>query len=170
VGRRGVEVKLSEAASWAEIISAVGLVVSLIYVGIQVTDNTSAMRSETASNASTQFIDWYTHLSGDPELMDVWLRGVTAPETLDEQQSLRFVFLLHIIMLQFQNNYYLVEEGTLDEKMLYAINNTLATIRGTPGFELYWSLRRELFNREYQAFVERLMFESEGLPNPSYQR
>ena len=162
--------KLSEAASWAEIISAVGLVVSLIYVGIQVTDNTSAMRSETASNASTQFIDWYTHLSGDPELMDVWLRGVTAPETLDEQQSLRFVFLLHIIMLQFQNNYYLVEEGTLDEKMLYAINNTLATIRGTPGFELYWSLRRELFNREYQAFVERLMFESEGLPNPSYQR
>jgi hypothetical protein len=102
--------------------------------------------------------------------MDVWLRGVTAPETLDEQQNLRFVFLLHIIMLQFQNNYYLVEEGTLDAKMLSAINNTLATIRETPGFEMYWSLRRELFYPEYQSFVEQLMFESEGLPNPSYQR
>ena len=93
--------KLSEAANWAEIVSAVGLIVSLIYVGIQVTDNTSAMRSEMASNASTEFIDWYSHLSGDPELMDVWLRGVTDPETLDEQESLRFVFLVHIIMLQF---------------------------------------------------------------------
>lgn len=162
--------KLSEAANWAEIVSAVGLVISLIYVGIQVTDNTSAMRSETASNASTEFIDWYTHLSGDPELMDVWLQGVTEPEALDEQEQLRFVFLLHIIMLQFQNNYYLVEEGTLDEKMLYAVNNTLATIRGTPGFEMYWSLRRDLFNPEYQAFVERLMFETDGLPNKSYQR
>ena len=162
--------KLSEAAHWAEIVSAVGLVISLIYVGIQVTDNTSAMRSETASNASTEFIDWYAHVSADPELMDVWLREVTAPETLNEQQRLRFVFLLHIIMLQFQNNYYLVEEGTLDEKMLYAINNTLATIRGTPGFEMYWSLRRELFNPEYRAFVERLMLENEGLPNQSYQR
>jgi len=92
-------------------------------------------------------------VSDDPELMNVWLRGVTAPETLDEQQSLRFVFLLHIIMLQFQNNFYLVEEGTLDAKMLSAINNTLATIRGTPGFEMYWSLRRDLFYPEYQAFV-----------------
>jgi len=102
--------------------------------------------------------------------MDVWLSGVTAPETLDEQQSLRFVFLLQIIMLQFQNNFYLVEEGTLDEKMLSAINNTLATIRGTPGFEMYRSLRRELFYPEYQAFVEQLMFETEGLPNKSYRR
>ena len=161
--------KLSEAANWAEIVSALGLVISLIYVGIQVTDNTSAMRSETASNASTEFIDWYTHMSGDPELMDVWLRGVTEPDSLDEQESLRFVFLLHIIMLQFQNNYYLVEEGTLDEKMLLAINNTLSTIRGTPGFAMYWSLRRDLFNPEYQAFVEQLMFETDGPPNPSYQ-
>ena len=161
--------KLSEAANWAEIVSAIGLVISLIYVGIQVTDNTSAMRSETASNASTEFIDWYTHMSGDPELMDVWLRGVTEPDSLDEQESLRFVFLLHIIMLQFQNNYYLVEEGTLDEKMLLAINNTLSTIRGTPGFAMYWSLRRDLFNPEYQTFVEQLMFETDGPPNPSYQ-
>lgn len=162
--------KLSEAASWAEIVSALGLVISLIYVGIQVTDNTSAIRSETASNASTEFINWYTHVSSDPDLVDVWLRGVTAPETLDEQQTLRFVFLLHIIMLQFQNNFYLVEERTLDEKMLSAINNTMATIRGTPGFAMYWSQRRELFFPEYQIFVERLMFEAEGPPNRSYQR
>lgn len=162
--------KLSEAANLAEIVSAVGLIISLVYVGVQVTDNTAAMLSETASNASTEFIDWYTHLSSDSELMDVWLRGVTAPETLDEQESLRFVFLLHIIMLQFQNNFYLVEEGTMDEKMLSAVNNTLATIRGTPGFEMYWSLRRELFYPEYQAFVEHLMFEVEGSANPSYRR
>ena len=162
--------RLSDWANIAEVVGGVAVVISLIYVGIQVTDNTSAMRSETASNASTEFIDWYTHMSGDPELMDVWLRGVTEPDSLDEQESLRFVFLLHIIMLQFQNNYYLVEEGTLDEKMLLAINNTLSTIRGTPGFAMYWSLRRDLFNPEYQAFVEQLMIETDGLPNPSYQR
>lgn len=162
--------KLSEAASWAEIVSAVAIVISLIYVGVQVTDNTSAVRSETASNANTEFVGWYTHVTGDTELMDVWLRGVTAPETLDEQQTLRFIFLMHIVMAQFQNNFYLVEEGTLDEKMLFAINNTLATVRGSPGFDLYWSRRRELFYPEYQAFVEKLMFETDGLPAPSYRR
>jgi hypothetical protein len=70
--------------------------------------------------------------------------------------------VLHIVMLQFQNNYYLVEEGASDEKMLYAINNTPATIRRTSGFEMYWSLRRELFDPENRAFVEQLMPESDG--------
>jgi hypothetical protein len=73
-------------------------------------------------------------------------------------------------MLQFQNNSYLVEEGTLDVEMLSAINNTLATLSGTPGFEMYWSHRRGLFFPEYQDFIEQLMFESEGLPAPSYRR
>ena len=68
--------KLSEAANWAEIESAVGLVVSLICVGIQVTDNTSAMRSETASNASTQFIDWYAHLKFVPDKLPFRLGGI----------------------------------------------------------------------------------------------
>jgi len=161
--------RLSDAAKWAEIVSAVGLVISLVYVGVQVTDNTSATRSATASNASTEFIDWYTHVSSDPALMDVWLRGVTEPESLDDQEELRFIFLLHIVMLQFQNNYYLVEEGTLDPKMLDSINNTLAAIRGTPGFELYWPLRKDLLYPEYRAFVEKLMFRPGGQPNPSYR-
>ena len=73
-------------------------------------------------------------------------------------------------MLRFQNDFYLVEEGTLGVKMLSAINNTLATLRGTPGFEMYWSHRRGLFFPEHQDFIERLMFESEGLPAPSYRR
>ncbi len=71
-------------------------------------------------------------------------------------------------MSQFQNDYFLVEEGTLNEETLFAINNTLTTIRGTTGFDLYWSLRRDFFNPEYQAFVERLMCKSERPPNSSY--
>ena len=87
-----------------------------------------------------------------------------------DNRPLRAVSAVRLyIKLQFQNNFYLVEEGALDEKMLSAINNTLATIRGTPGFAMYWSLRRELFYPDYQAFVEQLMFETEGLPNQSYR-
>jgi hypothetical protein len=161
--------KLADAANWAEIVSALGLVVSLVYVGVQVTDNTSATRSATASTASTELIDWYEHVSSDPELMDLWLRGVMEPDSLDSRDELRFVFLLHSVILQFQNNYYLVEEGTLDEKMLISITNNMSAIRGTPGFELYWSLRKTLLYPEYRAFVEELMFERDGLPNPSYR-
>ncbi len=161
--------KLSEAANWAEIISATGLVVSLIYVGIQITDNTSATRSETASNASSEFIDFYSMVAGDAELTEIWLRGVKNPESLNQTEAVRFVFVIHTIMLQFQNNFYLVEEGTLDPRMLEAINNTLGTIRGTPGFEFYWANRKSLFFAEYQAYVEALMYGQDGEANKLYR-
>ena len=160
--------KLREAANWAEVVSAVAIVISLIYVGVQVDDNTAATRSATASHANTLFIEWYSHISDDPELMDVWFRGVREPETLNQQEFLRFVFLLHMIMLQYQNNYYLVQEGTLEKKVLDAITLTLTTIKGTPGFERYWSLRKGLFYPEYKQFIEQLMYNSEYSASPTY--
>ena len=161
--------KLSEAASWAEIVSAIGLIISIIYVGVQVTDNTSATRSETASNANSEFIDFYNLVSSDAELAEIWLHGITNPEKLTDIEAVRFVFVLHTVMLQFQNNFYLVEEGTLDPRMLDAINNTLGTVRGTPGFEFYWTNRKSLFFPEYQRYVEALMYSEEGEANALYR-
>jgi hypothetical protein len=163
-----MHLKLSDAANWAEVISAVAIVVSLIYVGVQVSDNTSATRSASASHANTEFIGWYTHISSDPEIVDIWYRGVRDPESLTDQEFLRFIFLVHIIMLQFQNNYYLVEEGTLEKKVLESITLTLTTIKGTAGFEKYWALRKQLFYPEYRTFIEELMYNSQHEPSPTY--
>lgn len=51
-----------------------------------------------------------------------------------------------------------------------SITLTLTTIKGTPGFELYWSLRRDLFYPEYKQFIEELMYQSQYEANPSYTR
>jgi hypothetical protein len=161
---------LTDAANWAEVISAVAIVFSLVYVGIQVADNTSATRSASASHANTEFIDWYTHISSDPEIVDVWYRGVREPENLTDQEFLRFIFLVHIIMLQYQNNYYLVEEGTLEKKVLDSITLTLTTIKGSSGFDRYWNLRKQLFYPEYRAFIEELMYNSQHMPSPTYTK
>jgi len=161
--------KLKQAASWAEIISALGLVVSLIYVGIQVSDNTVATRSITASHANAEFIDWYAHVTADPELINLWYQGVREPEQLSKQETLRFILLMHMIMLQFQNNYYLVQEGTLDKKVLDSITFTITLIKGTGGFDMYWKLRNKLFYPEFKLFMEDLMYNSQHQASPTYQ-
>jgi len=47
-----VRLKLSEWASVAEIVGAAAVIISLAYVGYQVNDNTSAIRSAAANDAS----------------------------------------------------------------------------------------------------------------------
>jgi hypothetical protein len=124
--------KLREAADWAEVVSAVAIVISLVYVGVQMNDNTAATRSATASHSCTALIDWYTHLCADAETLGIWYRGVREPDSLNDEEQLRFIFLLHIVQFQYQNNFYLVQEGTLDKKVLQSITLALTTITGPP--------------------------------------
>lgn len=90
------------------------------------------------------------------------------PESLTDQEFLRFVFLVHIVMLQFQNNYYLVEESTLEKKVLESVTITLTSIKGTAGFEKYWALRKQFFYPEYRTFIEELMSSSQHEPSSTY--
>ncbi len=69
--------KLSEMASIAEIIGAVAIAVSLIYVGIQVNDGTKAVRSATANDAAALMSSWYVEVASDTERGGVFYDGVT---------------------------------------------------------------------------------------------
>ena len=56
----------------------------------------------------------------------------------------------------------------LEKKVLDSITLTLTTIKETPGFELYWSLRKKLVYPKYRQFIDALMYQSEYQASPSY--
>jgi len=60
-----LKLKLAEWASIAEIIGAVAVIVSLIYVGLQVNDNTAAVRSAAANDASVAMQVWYLEMGSN---------------------------------------------------------------------------------------------------------
>ena len=69
-----MKLKLAEVASVAEPIGAVAIVISLIYVGIQVNDSTRAVRSATANETSAAISSWYTQVGGNPQATRVCVR------------------------------------------------------------------------------------------------
>ena len=62
-----MRLKLGEWASVAEIAGAIAVIVSLIYVGYQVNDNTAAIRSAAANDASVAMQTWYLEMGSNPE-------------------------------------------------------------------------------------------------------
>ena len=72
-------------------------------------------------------------------------------------------------MLQIQNNFYLVQEGTLENKVLNSITLNMTLVKGTPGFNKYWKLRKKLFYKEFNMYIEELMFRSDYEANPVYK-
>ena len=86
-----LKLKLSELASVAEIIGAIAIVVSLIYVGIQVNDSTRAVRSATANDTSAAISSWYADLGVDQHATHVVLEGFANPDSLTRDETGQFI-------------------------------------------------------------------------------
>ncbi len=153
-----MKTKLSEIANLAEVIAAIAIVISLIFVGVQLRDNTKATKSSSAIAASSETAQWYAQLAFDGGGSASLFRDfITDPELLKPDELYRAILMLHSLMWVHQNNYYLVKEGTLDPRIQDSISQSIIIVKDSPGWEKYWQQRRSIFLPEFQKYVDELM-------------
>ena len=161
--------KLSDWASIAEIVGGVAIVISLIYVGLQVSDSTRAVRSATANDAAAVTISWYLEVGSDAQRSEIFFNGITNIESLSPEETYQFTMMLHAVMLAFQNAYYLSQEGTLDPEVQQSMTNVILSAKDGPGFQYYWDVRGELFRSDFAAYVDELLIMEAGGLARTYQ-
>src|SRR5215472_9547189 len=65
---------LNDLANIGQVIGAIAVVVSLIYVALQIRQNTNAVRSATAQTVHEHFAKWYHLVAADDELAQIVAR------------------------------------------------------------------------------------------------
>jgi hypothetical protein len=148
---------LQDFASVAEIAGAVAVVVSLIYVGLQLRDSTSAIRSGAASDATMAMQSWYLELGSNRQACNLWFSGVTSPEPLPASDEFQFLASMHAVILGMQNCYLLSKEGTLDAEFREAVSTAIVTVKDLPGMDRFWRQRRGYFHTGFAEYVDDLL-------------
>lgn len=148
---------LEDSVSVADILSAVALVVSLIYVGIQVNDSTSAIRSAAASDATTAMQSWYLEMGRNRQASDVWFNAMRSEEPLPANDEFQFLMSMHAAILGMQNSYLLSKEGTLDVEFREAVTTAIKAVKDLPGMDRYWRQRKGFFHTEFAKYVDGLL-------------
>lgn len=163
-----MKLNLTDWASIAEVVGAIAIVISLIYVGVQVNDSTRAVRSATANATSTAISSWYSDIGTSLQASEVFMKGIANPESLTPVETAQFIYLTHGLFFQYQGAYYLAEEGTLDTELQQSLVNTLLGVREQPGFLMYWEQRGSLFQPGFKAFVDDVI--ANGNTNTALER
>jgi hypothetical protein len=162
--------KLSEFALLAEVIGGLGVILSLIFLGYQVNDSAKATRSATANSAIASISAWYAGMGQSDQTSANFLNAMTNPETLSREEWFQFTMNFHAAMLNFQNSYYLVDEGTLDAQIRDSLTAVIGAAKDLPGFAMYWQQRRSIFFDEFQHYIDGILASdienSEGLYKP----
>lgn len=149
--------KIQKISIITEIVGTISIVISLIFVGIQFTENTKATKSATAASTVATISSWYTEMGNNQQSSSLFLNFMADPESLTSEDRFQVIISLHGLFLTFQNSYYLSQQGTLDSHLQESITKAAVGVKDQPGFRLFWKLRRELFFPEFQKHIDQIV-------------
>jgi len=150
-----LKLKLSNLASLAEIVAAVAVVISLIYVGIQVNDSAAAVKSAAANDANVALQSWYFEIGSSPESSDSYFRTMMSAEPTSDEEEFRFLMMTHALFLGIQNSFLLAEEATIDQELRRAMGAAINGTRTIPGIQRFWRQRKQYFHADFVEWVDR---------------
>ena len=149
--------KLKQWAQIAEVISAVAIFLSLIFVGLQLRSNAQATQSASANATNASISSWYSRIANNEQATKIFWRALSSPDSLTPEEWYQFVLNMHALFLNLQNSYYLTAEGTLDTEIQNSLAVIVAGVRDQPGFVRYWEQRKSIFYPEFQAYIDAIM-------------
>ena len=152
-----MENRLQKISITTEIVGAVAIVISLIFVGIQFIENTKTTKSATAASTIATISSWYTEMGNNQQSSSLFWNFMADPDALTSEERFQVIISLHGLFLTFQNSYYLSQQGTLDSHIQESITKAAVGVKDQPGFRLFWKLRRELFFPEFQKHIDEIV-------------
>lgn len=137
-----------------ETLGAIGVIVTLIYLARQISQNTRAMRLSTSHSIATAAREWNRPLLADPELAWTFQVGTEDPSQLDRKEQARFIELCFSLLRMFEDAQYQFDHGALDPDIWTGYEKLYAAYAKAPGFQAYWAKRKETFRPEFREFID----------------
>jgi hypothetical protein len=139
----------------SEIIGAVAVVVSLIYLAGEVRQNTRAIRGSTLDSitAHQQF-----ELHWSSELASIWKKCTEDPDSMSFEESWRISEWMTAALTARQNEFHQYRQGLLDTAVWESIENIITLILGSDWARGWWrDIGRQNLSEEFVAEVELLL-------------
>jgi len=138
----------------AEVVSAIAVVLSLIFVGLQVKQNSDAQTQTGTQAVITEYNNGVRALSTDSELVCIYLRGAHDYLALSGAERVRFSsFFLSMFNVQ-QQIYRLRLNGEIDEDIGSGLDAQLKDIVRLPGVYQWFESRANWYGRDFRAYIE----------------
>jgi hypothetical protein len=141
----------------SEATAVVSVLAGLLFVGVEIQNNTAAARAESRRAAATENIDFLMRIVEDPHLNDLWGPEWTLEfyEGLTPADKNRTILLAISLMLRLESVYLQFEEGLLDESAFGAYGLNQPQVR-SPWFKSYWQSYRPNLDPDFVAYFEQL--------------
>jgi hypothetical protein len=150
---------LQELSQIGEFLGGLSVLLTLVYLAVQIRGNTKVVRSTGAQQTHDAMTQLYRQLAGDAELNRIFRIGTRNLDSLTEDETGRFYAFWSATLFVAQNWLYQKDRGVLDGELVDWLSGVSSNFHAD-GFKTYWSGREYMFSSDLQKWVE------EGMSKP----
>jgi hypothetical protein len=148
-------VSLSDLGNIGEFLGGLAVIISIIYLAVQVRQNTRAIHSSRYQDATDSVAAFYSLIAQDADVAALFNSGLRDAGSLDETDSRRFAALLNSVFSHFENLHFQNEQGTIDAQLWQRWSRILDWYLEHPGVKTWWSLADLQFADSFRSVVSR---------------
>ena len=148
--------KLKKYALIAEICGGLAVVIGLVFVGLELRQNTLMQRVTATQTLVVDYEYAVDLLAKNEAAACIYVRGSNGLDNLTGIERYQFfVMWFHLLRAAEQLHYYSLE-GMVDQRIWRGFQRQLDEVVRYPGVQQYWELRRDWYSDEFQLFIDQI--------------
>lgn len=147
---------LEQLSLVAQIVSAVAVIASLIFVGVQLRQATAAIRASSSEAHAALYTELVHSIIDNADFARIWTIGLEDPKSLSDEEWVRFVAYASALFRQYETSRVQWLRGRLDDEHWRTIENQAISFGRLPGLEAAWKLRGHWYSPDFRAWFEGL--------------
>jgi hypothetical protein len=155
---------LEQASFLAQIVSAIAVFASLVFVGIQLAHANKAARATSSQAHSAMYHQLITSLINDDlGFATIWRKALQDLQSLTEDEQVRFFAFASAMFRFFEASRVQWLRGQLDDEHWHTIEQQAITLATKPGMQSFWRIRSHWHCNSFREWFQGLPVE-EGRP------
>jgi hypothetical protein len=130
---------------------------SLIYLAIQIREQTKERRQSAVHALTVQWGDLTGSLHDNAETAAIFLRGMESFADLDAVSKLRFSAFFNRLINIFEGMYFSHCQGILTASSWRAVERTMSDLIAYPGVQQWWETRRHWHTEQFDRVVAEIV-------------
>jgi len=160
----------SEWSGVAEIVSAIGVTITLIYLAIQVRQNTRQEEFQSLQSAIQLFLNNFDQATRTKEGAEIFRNGLIRFNDLPASEQAVFHSKMHALLHGFHGVWILHKVGTLPEYELLAMRRILTELILSPGGRQWWNAFKHIPPPHFVIYLEDETQKAEGEISPAIKK
>ena len=140
-------------AAVGEIVGALAVVISLIYLASQIRQQNREARISAAHEIVEAFRDAIGAVK-DPAMAELCVKALNGLDVLTNAEKMQVLALAQTYFRVWEEAHYQNTEGRLEVSMWKAMCRQFGGLMGLPMFAEAWELRKDSYREEFQNFVD----------------